>query len=286
VEGIDLTKHRYENLTWPEVNEAVKAGLIPVLPIGAVEQHGHHLPIKIDRWEVTSIVDEAAKQRPDRLLTMPPIPYGYTTATMDFPGTITIHHETFMRYVIDVLKSLAYHGFKKIIVINGHGSNMSPLNLACRRANMETRSQIALAAWWGLTTADPDFMKTWRESRFPGGCSHGGEAETSVALHLDPDIVQMEKAINEVTSPDPAKSKFQWGDLFGGGGPVSITRWHGENSESGVHGEAKLGTAEKGKIIFDEAVRRVIEFADEFYARPDPDRRDHHDSEPRSKLPG
>ena len=278
-----MAKYRYEDLTWPEVNEAVKAGLIPVLPVGATEQHGHHLPIKIDRWEVTSVVDEAARQRPDRLLTMPSIPYGYTTATMDFPGTITIHHETFMRYVIDVLKSLAYSGFKKIIVLNGHGSNMPPLDLACRRANMETRSQVALAGWWGLATVDPEVTKTWRESFFPGGCAHAGEMETSVALHLDASLVKMELAVNHPAGPP--ESKYLWVDLEGAG-PVAITRWHGENSESGVHGEAELGTAEKGKIIFDEAVRRLIEFADEFHARPDPNRRDHHDSAPRSTLPG
>ena len=280
-----MDKYRYENLTWPEVNEAVKAGRIPVLPVGATEQHGHHLPIKIDCWEVTSIVDEAARQRPDRLLTMPPVPYGYTTATMDFPGTITIHHETFMRYVIDILKSLAYHGFKKMMVINGHGSNMPPLDLACRRANMETGAEIALAAWWELSAANPEFMKTWRESHFPGGCSHAGEAETSVALYLDPDLVYMDRAVNEQAGINKTKSKYLWGDLWAHG-PVSITRWHGESTESGVSGEAKLGTAEKGKMIFDEAVRNLIEFADEFHARPRPVRRDHHDAKPLSEIPG
>jgi len=280
-----MDKYRYEDLTWPEVNQAVKAGRIPVLPVGATEQHGHHLPIKIDCWEATSIVDEAARRRPDRLLTMPPVPYGYTTATMDFPGTITIHHETFMRYVIDILKSLAYHGFKKMIVINGHGSNMPPLDLACRRANMETGAQVALAAWWGLMAADPEFMKTWRESHFPGGCSHAGEAETSVALYLDPDLVALDRAVDETAGINKAESKYLWGDLWAHG-PVSITRWHGESTESGVSGQATLGTAEKGKIIFDEAVKNLIEFADEFHARPLPNRRDHHDSEPLSKLPG
>ena len=280
-----MEKHRYEDLTWPEVNEAVKAGRIPVLPVGATEQHGHHLPIKIDCWTVRSIVDEAARQRPDRLLTMPPIPYGYTTATMDFPGTITIHHETFMRYVIDILKSLAYHGFEKIVVVNGHGSNMPPLDLACRRANMETGAEIALAAWWGLMAADPEFMKTWRESRFPGGCSHAGEAETSLALYLDADLVYMDRAVSEKAAINRTESKYLWGDLWAHG-PVSITRWHGESTESGVSGEAKLGTAEKGKAIFEEAVKRLVEFADEFHARPKPVRRDHHDSERLSKLPG
>ena len=278
-----MEKYRYEDLTWPEVNEAVKAGRIPVLPVGATEQHGHHLPIKIDCWEVTSIVDEAARQRPDRLLTMPPVPYGYTTATMDFPGTITIHHETFMRYVIDILKSLAYHGFKKIMVINGHGSNMPPLDLACRRANMETGAEVALAGWWALAAVDPEVTRTWRESFFPGGCAHACEMETSVALHLDPSLVKMDLAVNHPAGPP--ESKYLWVDLEGAG-PVSITRWHGEGGDEGVYGQAKLATAEKGKIIFEEAVKRLVEFADEFHARPRPVRRDHHDSERLSKLPG
>ena len=70
------------------------------------------------------------------------------------------------------------------------------------------------------------------------------------------------------------------------GGPVAITRWHGEGGDEGVHGEAKLATAEKGRIIFEEAVKRLVEFADEFHARPKPVRRAHHDSERLSELPG
>ena len=57
-----LEKFRYEDLTWPEVNEAVEAGRIPILPVGAIEQHGPHLPLKIDRWESTSIAEEAARR--------------------------------------------------------------------------------------------------------------------------------------------------------------------------------------------------------------------------------
>jgi len=172
-----------------------------------------------------------------------------------------------------------------MMVINGHGSNMPPLDLACRRANMETGAEIALAAWWELAAANPEFMKTWRESHFPGGCSHAGEAETSVALYLDPDLVYMDRAVNEQAGINRTESKYLWGDLWAHG-PVSITRWHGESTESGVSGDAKLGTAKKGKMIFDEAVRNLIEFADEFHARPRPNRRDHHDAKPLSEIPG
>ena len=199
--------HLYEELTWSEVNEAVAAGRIPLLPVGTTEQHGPHLPLKIDRWSSTSICNEAARRAPRRLLVMPPISYGYTSHVMDFPGTITIHHETFIRYVVDVLKSLAYHGFKKIIMINGHGSNRQPLELAGRRAMLETDAWVAMASWWDLTRTDPEFMDTWRESFFPGGCSHAGEAETSLALHLDPAVVRMDQAVDVVT--DTARAGIQ-----------------------------------------------------------------------------
>ena len=190
-------KWKYEDLTWDEVNQAVKNKLIPVLPVGTIEQHGPHLPIKMDRWTATEISREACKRHSSRLLLMPEIPYGYTTHVMDFPGSVTVHHETFIRYVVDVLKSVAYHGFKKIIVINGHGSNMPPLDLATRRVNMETNSEVSLAAWWTLTTVNPDFMSKWRESKYPGGCAHAGEAETSLALHLDEHLVNMQHAKSE-----------------------------------------------------------------------------------------
>ncbi len=88
-------KWRYENLRWPEVNDAVENGLVPILPVGTVEQHGPHLPIKMDMWTAPEIAAEAARRRPDRLLVMPVVPYGFTTHVMDFPGTITVHPDTF-----------------------------------------------------------------------------------------------------------------------------------------------------------------------------------------------
>ena len=103
---------------------------------------------------------------------------------MDFPGSITIHHETFIRYVVDVLKSITYHGFKKIIMVNGHGSDMPPLELAARRTILETDAIVSWGSWWQFTLADPEFMKKWREGPMPGGSAHSGESETSLALYL------------------------------------------------------------------------------------------------------
>ena len=113
-------KHRYEDLTWPQVNEAVEAGLIPVLPVGTLEQHGPHLPVKMDKWTADAVADESARRRPDRLLAMPVVAYGYTTHVMDYPGSITVHHETFTRYVVDVLRPEFYN--KLVFVVADLGT--------------------------------------------------------------------------------------------------------------------------------------------------------------------
>jgi creatinine amidohydrolase len=280
-----LKKWRYEDLTWPEVNEAVKLGRIPVLPVGTMEQHGPHLPVKMDAWTATSVAVEAARRSPERLLVMPTVSYGYTTHVMDFPGSITIHHETFIRYVVDILKSLAYHGFSKIIVVNGHGSNMPPLDLACRRVNLETQAQVALASWWGLTAADPEFMKKWRKSHFPGGCAHACEAETSFALHLDADLVQMDRAVDEEVLYNKRKSKYQWVDLWAAGPAMTIS-WTSEYTETGICGEATTATPVKGRLLFEESVKNLIEFGNEFYSTPAMVKKDHHAVKPLSGLPG
>ena len=170
-----LTEHRYEKLTWPEINDAVAAGQICIVPCGAVEQHGPHLPLDVDMLLSTSVALGAGEQRPDKALVLPSVSYGYTGHVMDFPGTINVDWENFIKSNIDVGRSLAYHGFKKIIFLNGHGSNTPNLDLAARRVNLETDAECIACNWWHLLTVDPEFMKNWRASKFPGGCAHACE---------------------------------------------------------------------------------------------------------------
>jgi len=122
----------YEKLTWPEINRAVKARKVPVVPIGSIEQHGLHLPLDADCVCPRGVALHAAKRIPEKILVLPTIVHGYTGHVMDFPGTINVHWEHFIEMVLDVAKSLAYHGFKKIILLNGHGSNMPNLDLVAR----------------------------------------------------------------------------------------------------------------------------------------------------------
>lgn len=108
-------QYRYELLTWPEINEAVRQQKVVVLPIGSVEQHGWHLPLDVDFRLASSVCLGAGRLAPEDILVMPPVNYGYCHHVMDFPGTVTIEPTTFVRFLMDITRSVAYHGFKQII---------------------------------------------------------------------------------------------------------------------------------------------------------------------------
>ena len=276
--------HRYEKLTWPEIHQAVADGKVPIIPVGAVEQHGPHLPLDVDMLLASSVALAAGERRPDKILVLPVVAYGYTGHVMDFPGTINIHYQHFIEHVLDICKSLAYHGFKRIMLLNGHGSNMPNLDLVARRCNLETDAQCAFAAWWSLLTVDPEFLPRWRESKFPGGCAHAGELETSVYMYLAPDDVRTEHIKDGTISFNEENSRYRWVDLFGAG-PVQVTSWTSSYSESGTLGQATLATAEKGRIAFEEAVTRLCEFIDEWTAVPVPTRKENHTEPPTIPMP-
>lgn len=273
--------YRYDELTWPEINDAVAAGMIPVLPVGSVEQHGHALPLRVDWLCANSVVEEAALRSSGKLLAMPPVQYGYCRHVMDFPGTIAIHPMNLINFCLDITKSVAYHGFKKIIIINGHGSNRHLLELVARRTALETDAMCAIVSWWDLLRADPEFNSKWRESVFPGGCGHAGELETSMLMYLDPASVREDKISDNLGKG----TAFRWVDLFAEG-PVSIPGYHSQGTETGVGGQPSLATAEKGKIAFEGAVNFLLEFTKEFDERPMQPRKDHHLTPPTFPEPG
>ena len=94
-------EHRYEKLTWPEINEAIAQNKVVVLPVGSIEQHGYHLPIDVDVRSANTICQLAGAASPEDMLVLPPFTYGYCNHVMDFPGTITIQPDTFVRALVD-----------------------------------------------------------------------------------------------------------------------------------------------------------------------------------------
>ncbi len=265
---MERKKYLYEHYTWQELGEIVKNQPVVVLPIGSVEDHGLHLPLDTDNFIIWSICNEAARRADGEVLLLPLIPYGFETHHMDFPGTIDIRMEHLLNFVLDITKSLAHHGFKRILIADGHGSNMPILELVARRTILETESLCAAFIWPSLAIRE---IRVVRESE-RGGMSHACELETSVYLHLDGQRVQMDKAVKEMGMP---RSEFVWLDLVEGP-PVRLVDYWTGFSKSGVNGDPTVATAEKGRIIFEAVVEAFLRLVREFKNRPRGERIDYH----------
>jgi creatinine amidohydrolase len=259
----------YYELTWPEVKEAAERGRVPLLPVGSIEQHGPHLPLVTDIFLAYTICVKAAEKAPEDLLVMSPICYGYSEHHMDFPGTISINGDHFMNYVYDVCRSLSCHGFKRIIILNGHGGNIPFLDVVVRRLTNETSSIYAMVPWWNLVLEEASRL---RESEFPGGMAHSGELETSVMLYLKPESVHLDRAVKDIGFQ---RSEFIWFDLMKRS-PVYFSERFSRVSKTGTIGDPTVATAEKGRRILEAAVNNLVNFAREFKVREIPPRVDHH----------
>ncbi|MBI3454484.1 MAG: creatininase family protein [Candidatus Rokubacteria bacterium] len=277
-------EYRYEKLTWPEINDAIELRKVCIVPCGSVEQHAPHLPLDTDIVCPTEIARGAGRLAPGKILVLPPVAYGYTGHVMDFPGTINTHFEHFIHQVLDVTRSLAYHGFKKIVLLNGHGSNMPNLDLVARRTNLETDAECVLIAWWNLLTVDKEFLSRWRQSEFPGGCAHACELETSLYLFLDPENVRTDQIKSQNSAINEEHNAFNWIDLFGAG-PGTLISWTSSYTETGVVGAPELATAEKGRQAYEQAVKQLLRFVDYFRDRSLDPRRDWHRQPPTMPMP-
>ena len=258
----------YQHHTWVELGEIAKEQPVVVLPIGSVEDHGPHLPLDVDNFLIWSICEEAAKRAAGDILLMPIIPFGFETHHMDFPGTIDIQMEHLLHFVLDVTRSVAHHGFRRILIADGHGSNMPILELVARRTIIETPALCAAFLWPSLALGE---IKQIRESG-RSGMSHACELETSVYLYLDGGRVQMDKALKETNQPP---SDFIWNDLLNPG-PIRMMDWWTCFSKSGINGDPTLATAAKGEIVFEAVVANFVKLAREFKSRPDGQRTDWH----------
>jgi creatinine amidohydrolase len=235
--------------------------------VATLEDHGHHLPIDADLRIVSEICRRAAEEAPDETVLLPAIPHGYSPHHMDFPGPITIGWDTFTRYLVDVGTSLARHGFRRILYLNGHGSNQNLVEVAARLVTVEHPEVISAAAFY---LSSPDALRAIDEVRDSerGGMAHACELETSIYLAIEPEAVDMELAVDERSYPEGQHAWLDWTD-----GSLKVMPWWSSFSRTGVQGEPTLATAEKGKSLLDAAVRECVEYVRELLARPLLDRR-------------
>ena len=134
------TEYRYNRLTWAEMNDAIAAQKLVILPTGSTEQHGPTCRWTWTRSWCESVCLELGRRAPDRVLVLPTVAFGLNRHHIDFPGTIHIEPEIFIAFCLNITKSVAYHGFEKILIVNGHGSNTPLVDLVARKTVLETHS--------------------------------------------------------------------------------------------------------------------------------------------------
>jgi creatinine amidohydrolase len=257
----------YGRLTWPEVAEVAGEDRVCLVPVATLEDHGHHLPIDADLRIVEEICRRAAAAAPDEIVLLPAVPHGYSPHHMDFPGPITIGWDTFTRYLVDVGTSLARHGFRRILYLNGHGSNQNPTEMAARLVAVEHPEVISAAAFYLTSPEGLAAIEAIRESE-RGGMAHACELETSIYLAIDPDAVDMTKAVDEQSYPATEHAWFDWSD-----GSLKVMPWWSSFSRTGVQGRPTLATAEKGRTLLDAAVVECVAYVRELREMPIPERR-------------
>ncbi len=264
--------YHYGELTWPQIKQAAARGIVAVVPIATIEDHGPHLPIDTDLRLCNAVCEEAVSRARDRALLVPAINHGYSAHHMDFPGAITIGAHTLIDYGLDVCRSLAHHGFRKILIVNGHGSNTPFIDIIARLTVVKTDVLAAAINYWAAPGVR-EAAESLRESERIGGMNHACEFETSLYLTIRPDLVDMSKAIHEL-SHRPTKN--YWTDLVGGDGPLVMMEHWSALSHSGVMGDPTKATADKGRTLLDAAASGIVEIIDEMLAREPAQRTDHH----------
>jgi creatinine amidohydrolase len=206
----------------------------------------------------------------EQAVLLPPVYYSFNEHHMDFPGTIAVQGETVIRYVTDIGVSLARHGFRKVLLVNGHGSNVPFLDIAARNITIQTEAICAMVSWWSLIPKS--VMSELRESEYPGGMAHGCELETSVLLYLRPDLVQFEKAERDIHF---TSSEFFYWDLEQPS-PIAFQEWFSRYSKTGTVGDPTKATKDKGEQFVNVVVDRLIALIREFRERKIGARVDHH----------
>jgi len=224
-----------------------RAGQIPyevaVLPIGATEAHNLHLPYGTDSFQVEAIAQRACERawgQGAEVLLLPTLQVSINENTLGFPWTLSLKPTTILQIMRDTCSALATHRLLKLLVLNGHGGN--ELKAFLRELHRETEVQMVLVNWWEV---DPEGHATIFED--PG--EHADEMETSLMLHLRPELVEAERADEgETREPHFTGMKQGW---------AWIARpWDVLTTSSGV-GDPVAATAEKGEQFLERVVTKI-----------------------------
>jgi creatinine amidohydrolase len=239
-------------LTWTEIEAMpTKEDVVIIQPIGAIEQHGPHLPLVVDAAISMGVLGKALELLDPHIpaYSLPCLYYGKSNEHWHFPGTITLLATTLLAVLKDVATSIYRAGFRKLVFLNSHGGQPQILEIIARDLHQEYEDFLVFPLFtWRVPQAAASLL-TRRE--LEQGI-HAGDAETSLLLALLPETVKMARAVTEYPPQRPPESLLSFeGDL-----PFAwLTK---ELSKSGVIGDPTAATLEKGQILLDSLAQSWV----------------------------
>jgi creatinine amidohydrolase len=226
-----------EEMSWPQIEAGFKETRTVILPVGATEEHGPHLPTMTDTIQAIEVARAVAKKH--HIFLAPPLHYGVCRSTRGFPGTITVGHDALRSFAKDLLKSFADSGFARVLILTGHagGQHMAALEEACQMAVGERDFRVSLVSLFDLI--DYKAVETAHDG-------HAGEVETSLMMVIRPDLVKGKPA-----GHFPKRPRFM------------VMKDVHHLMGNGIMGNPQPASLEKGKMFFQMAVQGVSRALDE-----------------------
>lgn len=252
---------------WSDYSSEEFAGLdrsriVAVLPVGATEQHGPHLPLCVDAAIIGGIVAATAEKLPEtsHVLFLPVLPVGKSNEHARFPGTLTLSGETLMRVWMEIGASVAASGVRKFVMLNSHGGQISIMDIVARELRIKHAMLSFSLNWFGLGMPEG----TYSDHELKHGV-HAGDMESSVMLALHPDLVNMDKARNFHPLTEVFERDYRHIALTAGARPG----WQAQDlNPHGACGDASAATAEKGRRTIDFAAHKLAEVLAEIERAP------------------
>jgi creatinine amidohydrolase len=235
------------------------SGTIAVLPLGATEQHGPHLPLSVDTDLTLAVLDRALAQVPDdlRVLVLPPLAVTRSGEHGNWPGTLTLGAATLLAVLGDIGESVARSGVSRLVLFNGHGGNRALMEVAARELRLRHRMIVTTASWFDFAETDGLFDPAALAMDL-----HAGETETSAMLAVRPDRVNMAQAADFVPAMQGWSGQFS---RIGLTGQPAKPAWVIEDlNADGVCGNAAGADARRGAALIESAAKGFADFLSEF----------------------
>lgn len=233
---------RFAEMTAPAIDGLPRDRTLVLAPIAACEQHSRHLPVFTDSLLVGAVADGVEQALRERVLLLPVLWLGASEHHLPFGGTLTATLPTYEQMLVELLTPLLRSGFRRAMLLNGHGGNIDPLHVALRRLDAEFRGAILTgAAYWEI--AESELAALCQGPRKTMG--HACELETSMILHLRPELVRRELIADDPDPTPPALRSAFWARDFG------------RRTDHGAVGHPERADAERGRLMLEAVITKV-----------------------------